>query len=232
MRPAKRLTERNIKTLLVRYLREIGAAKGAKILSELCVDGFSRRADVVLVNGKLSAYEIKGEFDTLERLPGQIETFSRYFESLTVVCAARHTEKILSLASSDIGVWEVVDNHINIKRPAAIEIKQEIEIWLSYLPVRLLKPFLAEHGISVSGRCRTDLVDAAKAVPVSVVRQAALDYLKARGRAPTYFRVSESKVTRTNPVRLNDLRVQEYLSLIGVSTEPLRAIPRLVRRSS
>jgi hypothetical protein len=231
MKPEIRMTERNIKTLLVQHLREIGEAKGAKVLSELCVAGFTRRADVVLVNGKLSAYEIKGEFDTLDRLVGQVETFSKYFESLTVVCAPRHTNKVLSMTPADIGVWEVADNQINVKRSAAVGLNQGIDVWLSYLPVRLLKPFLIEHGVSTTGRNRSDLVDAAKVVPVSLIRQAALDYLRSRGLAPAGFRPCVNKVmVRNDPVRQNDFRVLEYISLMTASGDTLRAVPRLVRK--
>lgn len=232
MKPEKQLTERNIKSLLVQYLREIGAAKGAKVLSELCVAGFSRRADVVLVNGNLSAYEIKGEFDTLDRLNGQIETFSSYFEALTIVCAPKHTSRVLALASEDIGVWEVTGNSISVKRSARVETSEDFDVWLSYLPVRILKQLLAKHQIRPAGRNRAELVIAAKTLSVSVIRNAVLDYLKARGSAPYGFRVARNKPRQLDPIQLNDLRVQEFLALLKLSGESLQAIPRLVKQAS
>lgn len=222
------LTEGKIKTQLVRHLRETGATKGARVISELCVAGFSRRADVVLVNGMLSAFEIKGEFDNLDRLAGQLETFSLYFESLTVVCACRHTEKVLATVPSNVGVWEVTAEQISVKRPAVVTQNEERDIWLSYLPVRVLKPFLAEQRIRSNGQHRSQLLEAAREIKVSVIRQAALDYLKGRGQVPSGFKVQTIKASRVDPVRLNDIRAQEYLSLMRITGETLQAVPRRV----
>ena len=226
------LTEGKIKTQLVRHLRETGATRGARVISELCVAGFSRRADVVLVNGKLSAFEIKGEFDNLDRLAGQLETFSQYFESLTVVCSYRHTEKVLATAPCSVGVWEVNAGKISVKRSAVVTQNVVRDVWLSYLPVRVLKPFLAEQSIRSNGLHRSQLLEAAREIEVSVIRQAALDYLKGRGQAPSGFKVQTIKAGRIDPVRLNDIRAQEYLSLMCITGEMVRAVPRRVTNST
>lgn len=226
------LTERKIKTMLVQHLRDTGAAQGARLISELCVAGFTRRADVVLVNGKLSAFEIKGDFDKLNRLAGQVETFSRYFESLTVVCAERHTSTVLATVPQGIGVWEVNSDQIAVKRKATVAANDEHDIWLSFLPVRVLRPFLSEQGISPRGHHRKDLLDAARGIEVSAVRQAVLNYLKVRGQAPSGFRVHPQKVGGVDPVRANDIRVQEYLSLMREHGGAMRAIPRRAATSA
>ena len=51
--------------------------------------GFAR-VDLAVVNGRLHGYEIKSDRDSLRRLPGQVEMFSKVFDRLTLVVGERH----------------------------------------------------------------------------------------------------------------------------------------------
>lgn len=226
------LGEVQIKKLLVRHLRSSGEAAGARVLTELCVAGFSRRADVVLVNGRLSAFEIKGERDNLDRLSGQIETYVRYFERVTVVCAPRHTAGVLEEVPPEVGVWEAVADGVSVVRLAAEQLVPDRAAWLSYLPVRELTELLTRHGVKTTGRQRERLLAAAEQLPTDEVRHAALRYLKSPERAS---RIKASKAIRrgaVDPVEQRLLRVQEYLDMVGASGGTLKAIPRRAPTSS
>ena len=48
------------------------------------------RIDVAVLNGEMCGYEIKSDRDTLERLPFQIEIYSKEFDKLTLVVGRRH----------------------------------------------------------------------------------------------------------------------------------------------
>lgn len=54
------------------------------------------RADLVSINGKSIAYEIKSEFDNYERLDKQIEDYSKVFEYVYVICPKKKVEAIKS----------------------------------------------------------------------------------------------------------------------------------------
>ena len=65
------------------------------IINELTCDG--ARADVVVVNGELSGYEIKSDRDTLDRLANQQSVYSRVFDRVILVVGSRHIDKARSL---------------------------------------------------------------------------------------------------------------------------------------
>ena len=63
-----------------------------------------RRIDVALVNGELAGYEIKSDEDTLIRLAGQAETYSRVFDRAILVTTKRHLDKALAVLPSWWGI--------------------------------------------------------------------------------------------------------------------------------
>ncbi|WP_409483878.1 sce7726 family protein [Arsenicicoccus dermatophilus] len=62
------------------------------------------KADLVLLNGTATAYEVKSERDTLSRLPGQIASYSKVFASVCIVASPNHIPQILKIAPPDVGV--------------------------------------------------------------------------------------------------------------------------------
>lgn len=62
----------------------------ARLFSEFGVDHGSFRIDVITVSGDLHGYEIKSDADTLERLPEQVEAYSRVFNRVTLVVGVSH----------------------------------------------------------------------------------------------------------------------------------------------
>ncbi|MCO8613666.1 sce7726 family protein [Burkholderia multivorans] len=165
--------------MLSKHLRDAGLAKGAALISELCIADFGRRADLVLANGKLSAFEIKSDIDDLSRLDGQIETFVKYFESVTIVCAPRHTAKVLTRVPSTVGVWEVTNAALVEVQDAGTNEITDKAVWLSYLPVTELRGVLKQHAIRPIG-LRPDLVEQAQQISVSDLRSYVLSYFKRR----------------------------------------------------
>jgi hypothetical protein len=213
------LTEGVMKDILVRHLKRTGAMRGATVISELNVAGFTRRADVVLVNGKLSAFEIKGELDKLDRLPGQLDTYSRYFENVTVVCAQKHTSKVIAMASESVGVWEVGDGGVHQIRPSEYLPTDDLGIWLSYLPVIELRSLLISNGISPGKAQRHQLLQKASPLELDVVRQFSMDFLKKRrvknksnDQASVHLPAGAASASNERLVAM-----QNYLATIGVA---------------
>lgn len=150
--------------------------KNTEFLAELPVDNFSRRIDLVMANGQLSGFEIKSERDSLIRLEGQLETYLKYFENITVVCATKHLENVIKMVDSKVGVWEF-DGKYLIEHQKAIYQSLTKSNWLSFLNIAGLKQLLRYHQCKVSG-VKEDLIERALSLSEKQIRTFLLAYLK------------------------------------------------------
>jgi hypothetical protein len=90
-------------------------------VDEFWVPQSHERADLALIGGDLSGYEIKTERDTLRRLPRQAAAYGRVFDRCTAVIGARHTSATVGLLPEWWGVVEFsVNGHVSFDkiRPA------------------------------------------------------------------------------------------------------------------
>ncbi|MGR3370186.1 MAG: sce7726 family protein [Sagittula sp.] len=62
------------------------------------------KADVVILNGTGTVYEIKSERDSLTRLERQIEEYRKVFASVNVIVGENHLASILDAVPSDVGI--------------------------------------------------------------------------------------------------------------------------------
>lgn len=62
------------------------------------------KADVVVLNGTATAYEIKSERDSFRRLPQQLADYCSVFASVNVVTSPNQVEAVLQIAPKDVGV--------------------------------------------------------------------------------------------------------------------------------
>lgn len=76
--------------------------KTATLLNELRAG--SSKADVVVLNGTATAYEIKSERDSTSRLQGQLENYRQTFASVNVVVSESHLDTVLRNTPEDVGV--------------------------------------------------------------------------------------------------------------------------------
>lgn len=74
----------------------------ATLLNE--VRAGSSKADVVVLNGTSTAYEIKSERDSLARLQSQISNYRSVFATVNVVVSKSHLSEVISATSDDVGV--------------------------------------------------------------------------------------------------------------------------------
>lgn len=74
----------------------------ASMLTEFRVG--SAKADVVVLNGTSTVYEIKSDRDSLSRLASQIENYRKAFAKIYVIAGEDHIESIKSNTSDDVGI--------------------------------------------------------------------------------------------------------------------------------
>jgi hypothetical protein len=117
-----RMRDRDVRRRLKQELQVL-IDDDAVILDELGVCQGIVRADVVLVNGDLHAFEIKSASDTLQRLSGQMTAYNRVFDGVTLVTCGNHLARALGAVPEWWGVLEASANHGEIVlselRPAA-----------------------------------------------------------------------------------------------------------------
>lgn len=100
-------------TLLAALRREFN---GDKIVNEMGLCLGATRVDVAVINGSLHGYEIKSDRDTLNRLPSQIDLYSRVLDFSTVVCGAKYVSKMEALLPDWWGITEVVTEVVEGKQ--------------------------------------------------------------------------------------------------------------------
>ncbi|WP_024311599.1 sce7726 family protein [Sinorhizobium medicae] len=62
------------------------------------------KADLVILNGTATVYEIKSERDSLARLANQVENYKRVFAKVNVIASEGHIEGVLATVPDDVGV--------------------------------------------------------------------------------------------------------------------------------
>ena len=87
----------------------------ALIIDELVVCKGVSRVDVAVINGKLHGYEIKSEQDTLERLPMQIKSYNKVFDTMTVVVSEKHLKKVSEIVPEWWGIKVVIHNKKSLR---------------------------------------------------------------------------------------------------------------------
>jgi len=62
------------------------------------------KADIVVINGTATAYEIKSERDSLARLARQVDNYKKVFASVNVIASADHVDGVRGAVSPDVGI--------------------------------------------------------------------------------------------------------------------------------
>lgn len=77
------------------------------------------KADLAILNGTATVYEIKSERDSLARLENQVENYKRVFAKVFVIASKDHVGSIFKTVPTDVGVLELTARHqISTKREA------------------------------------------------------------------------------------------------------------------
>ena len=80
----------------------------------------SCKADLVILNGTSTVYEIKSDRDSLTRLANQISNYRKVFAKIYVIAGEAHVHEVLESTSSDIGVMSLArEDRIRTVREAA-----------------------------------------------------------------------------------------------------------------
>ena len=77
------------------------------------------RADVVVINDTSTVYEIKTEFDSLDRLESQFLDYSRVFDKIFLVTTEKRYKEVLPKLYEPIGIYIMEDGNLHLVREAS-----------------------------------------------------------------------------------------------------------------
>lgn len=78
------------------------------VIDEMDVLFGTSRIDIAVINGKIHGFEIKSERDNLERLPYQIESYNKVFDTVTIVVCENHLSNVMEIIPKWWGVYCVL----------------------------------------------------------------------------------------------------------------------------
>lgn len=87
------------------YLNKYYQDSHSKVVEELKLPVAGAIIDMAVINGSLHGFEIKSAVDTLQRLPSQLEAYSKVFDYLTVVTENKHEAKVAALLPEWVGIY-------------------------------------------------------------------------------------------------------------------------------
>jgi hypothetical protein len=151
----------------------------------------SSKADVVLVNGAGTVYEIKSDRDRLTRLDQQVGDYQRVFPRVIVFCSDRHIEAVDRLVPNSVGLSVLTKrNQISVVRSAQPTYSKLDSLWiLDALREGEARAALRELNVPVPEVPNTELYkvmrDVFEALPSTLLHERVLAVLKSeRGLAP------------------------------------------------
>ena len=109
----------------------------------------STRADVVHITAHfMHGYEVKGDHDTLQRVPNQLRCYAAVYDFVTFVVTEKHLPKLLPLLPDWVGVLVATEDCLRPHRPAAYNATVERAPIAALLLLEEVKQFLLALGLT------------------------------------------------------------------------------------
>lgn len=169
---------------LTRWVREhCVIAPNDVLVSEMCFYGRKNRADLVLANGTLTAFEIKSARDRMCRWAQQQKAYLSVFDKVWLCVHHRHLQKAHELISPNVGLMLSDDyGGIVVLREAKSNRAQKMEFYAELLWRSEIDDLLSSVGIKQNRSMR--IAEARKEmiakVPEIRIRKAVIEAIKKR----------------------------------------------------
>jgi len=96
----------------------------ASMLTEFRVG--SCKADIAILNGTATVYEIKSERDSLSRLQRQISEYRKVFPSIYVIAGENHIDGVVNCTSDDVGILQLSKRHQITELRRAVDLPNRV----------------------------------------------------------------------------------------------------------
>lgn len=116
------------------------------------------KADVIILNGTASVYEVKSERDTLSRLERQVAAYVKVFAKVYVIAAECHADAVSGLIPKEVGI-------MCLKGPSICKIRQALHCPERTSPLAIfeclrtgeVRRILSSKGVSIPAVPNTEL---------------------------------------------------------------------------
>lgn len=126
-----------------KLLMGVHSLRTASMLSEFRVG--SCKADLAILNGTSTVYEIKSERDNLDRLANQIAMYRKVFAKVNIITGECHLEAVRALVPEEVGIlvlssrFQISTVRDAINRPDAIDPSAVFDSIHKYEAVQILE---------------------------------------------------------------------------------------------
>jgi len=101
------------------------------------------KADLVILNGTASVYEIKSERDSLARLVNQVANYQRVFATVNVILGEEHIESAMRVLKPDIGILKLT------RRYQISQVREAVDAPERTCPATIFETLRSAEAISI-----------------------------------------------------------------------------------
>lgn len=203
----------------------------AALLSEFRAG--SSKADIVVVNGTTTVYEVKSERDKLERLPGQIADYLSVFGRVNVILAEKHLRNAEQILPSSVGILRLTKrNQISTLREARDNVENLVSSAIfQSLSVKEASAIITDIGMEIPNVPNTLLYSKLSKIfdslPADVVHKAFVKVLKRTRSQQSLKGFVESLPSSLRATALTTpLRVKDRTRMLNVLSMPVRNLEK------
>jgi hypothetical protein len=109
------------------------------------------KADIAILNGTATVYEVKSERDSLARLERQINAYSTVFARIYVVAAENHVDAVIASVPDDVGVLRLNRRHqlSTVRNAADLPERTSPAAIFDSIRTEEARLILASHGVLI-----------------------------------------------------------------------------------
>ncbi|EPJ45199.1 MAG: hypothetical protein OFPII_29200 [Osedax symbiont Rs1] len=216
----ERLLEPEIKSLVLNYLLDKNILTPSNtVFSEFTVGNATRRVDLVITKGKeLWAFEIKSEADSLKRLKGQVDIYSKYFDKVFVIVAKKHVNSALSIIPKTVALWEIKENSVVVRQKGRKKLITNPDSFIDMMGVSDLSKVVNRNKLKTLSKRRKDLISSLENVNFRLLRAAAFEAITQRHQLSSkmfFDQIMSRSVTPNDIALLSRFKVQNSKPVIG-----------------
>lgn len=201
--------EIDIKSLILNYLFEKQIVNHDDlVINEFTYGNFSRRVDLAFIKrNEIYGIEIKSQFDSLNRLDGQVKEYLKVFDKVIVVVASKHLDHALGLLPKSVALWEFNGERLKVVRRGTKVRVRDKSIFVDLMRVVDLIKVANSFGLSYKTKNRKELSKVVSNLPTKTLRETAFKALFHRysGGVSLFFnnvkyrKVENSDLTTLSP---------------------------------
>jgi hypothetical protein len=172
-------------TLINKLLLEKYDINTTTVLNEFKIG--SSIADFVLLNGEARVFEIKSEFDSLDKLKKQLEDYQQFANKIYIVTNTKYIDKLFDLyGDSHIGIIELKQQNTLEEKKQALENTENFDHTVIFKTLRkkeyldIIKDYYGQKPNVPNTLIFQECLNLAKNININVFQRMAFQKLKER----------------------------------------------------